>query len=203
MSCRNVMCFTLLGCSTLHIDTATVNIASSLWVPGVLQVHNSGQPPETDGWMRKTWCHHLAVSFLWHSAQRTAVLSYVSVHQWLPKISSGLGGDPRGNHLLTDHGTCPRWFVFTSNYIGVMWNAVLNILSALKKGVKKQKLERFFFHPFWGIWIKALSRTRWWMVTKLSGLNPAVTFQANGVTFGPHCSPLSAIISSKLGNTLI
>lgn len=146
MSCRSFMCFTLLGCSTLHTDTATVNIASFLWVPGwnsfrfgwilgFLQVRDSGQPdgrsPETDGWMRKTWCHCLAVSFLWHSAQRTAVVSYVSVHKLLPKISSGLGGDPRGNHLLTDHGTCPRWFVFTSNYIGVMWNAALNILSAL------------------------------------------------------------------------
>lgn len=176
--------------------------------PGVLQVRDRGQPhgrsPETDGWMRKTWCHRLAVSFLWHSAQRTAVVSYVSVHQSLPKISSGLGGDPRGNHLLTDHGTCPRWFVFTSNYIGVMWNVVLNILSALKKkGVEKQKIEKVLIHPFWGIWIKALSRTRWWMVTKPSGLNPAVTFQANGVTFGPDCSPLSSIISSKLGNTLI
>lgn len=179
-----------------------------VWVdPGVLQVRDSGQPhgrsPETDGWMRKTWCHRLAVSFLWHSAQRPAVVSYVSVHQLLPKISSGLGGDPRGNHLLTDHGTCLCWFVFTSNYIEVMWNAVLNILSALKKKCWKAKTGKVLIHPFWGIWIKALSRTRWWMVTKPSGLNPAVTFQANGVTFGPDCSPLSSIISSKLGNTLI
>lgn len=85
------------------------------------------------------------------------------------------------------------------------WCEMLCLTSYLhwKKRCWKAKTGKVLIHPLWGIWIKALSRTRWWMVTKPSGLNPAVTFQANGVTFGPDCSPLSSIISSKLGNTLI